>query len=340
MDPSAYMGGGDPLLITSVALWTIVEVAGLIFAIVLMFGSPRSRRVAAMVAIALALALVSRWAWVPYFRWAVSSSAGWPDSERGIGDALRWGSFAFDKLSLISKVLLVIAAFMGARAMARPVAPAVAPPPIPPTGSPGVAGPPMAPLSKGARIGGIVAGGVISLLLSALGLILAQDRTTAPAALVVAAFSLVPLIVVMVLIATTLHAAWKSIAPPPVGRGIPGYARTTPGKAVGFLFIPFFNLYWVFQAVPGFASDANRTLGALGLHHPRVSRGLGIAWCVGGILGLIPFVGVVVGLAGLVIVPLFLAGAIDAANAIRTLPQGVPGEATPPPLPEGGAATA
>lgn len=32
-----------------------------------------------------------------------------------------------------------------------------------------------------------------------------------------------------------------------------GHARTTPGKAVGYQFIPFYNLYWVFQAYWGFA---------------------------------------------------------------------------------------
>ena len=36
-----------------------------------------------------------------------------------------------------------------------------------------------------------------------------------------------------------------------------GHARATPEKAVGFLFIPFFNLYWVFQVFWGFAQDFN-----------------------------------------------------------------------------------
>ncbi len=35
-------------------------------------------------------------------------------------------------------------------------------------------------------------------------------------------------------------------------------ARTTPGKAVGFLFIPFFSIYWVFNVWSGFATDYNR----------------------------------------------------------------------------------
>ena len=37
-----------------------------------------------------------------------------------------------------------------------------------------------------------------------------------------------------------------------------GRASTTPGKAVGFLFIPIFQLYWFFRAYPGLALDQNR----------------------------------------------------------------------------------
>lgn len=36
-----------------------------------------------------------------------------------------------------------------------------------------------------------------------------------------------------------------------------GHARTTPGKAIGFLFIPFFNLYWYYVAFHGLARDMN-----------------------------------------------------------------------------------
>jgi hypothetical protein len=37
-----------------------------------------------------------------------------------------------------------------------------------------------------------------------------------------------------------------------------GHARATPGKAIGFLFIPFFNIYWIFVAWGGFPSDYNK----------------------------------------------------------------------------------
>ena len=53
-----------------------------------------------------------------------------------------------------------------------------------------------------------------------------------------------------------------------------GPARTTPGKAVGFSFIPFFNLYWVFQVYWGWAKDYNQYADELGLPLPRVSEGL------------------------------------------------------------------
>jgi hypothetical protein len=37
-----------------------------------------------------------------------------------------------------------------------------------------------------------------------------------------------------------------------------GFARTSPAKAIGFLFIPFFNLYWNFPAQFGLSKDLNR----------------------------------------------------------------------------------
>jgi hypothetical protein len=37
-----------------------------------------------------------------------------------------------------------------------------------------------------------------------------------------------------------------------------GFASTTPGKAVGFLFIPIFQIYWIFRAYFGLGLDQNR----------------------------------------------------------------------------------
>ncbi|MCS6850323.1 MAG: hypothetical protein NZ700_04020, partial [Gemmataceae bacterium] len=70
-----------------------------------------------------------------------------------------------------------------------------------------------------------------------------------------------------------------------------GAARTTPGKALGFLFIPLFNLYWMFVALPGAASELNRCLRSQGLDIKPAKRGWMILWCLLILLGLVPGVG-------------------------------------------------
>lgn len=58
--------------------------------------------------------------------------------------------------------------------------------------------------------------------------------------------------------------------------------RTTPGKAVGLLFVPFYSLYWIFVAYRGLAEDWNRTMATypdLTLA-PRMNDGLFLAFCI------------------------------------------------------------
>lgn len=72
-------------------------------------------------------------------------------------------------------------------------------------------------------------------------------------------------------------------------------ARTTPGKAVGFGFIPFFGFYWWFVAYAGLATDNNRYLSEIGIKSVRMSFGLAVTDCILSILlctiGLFPMVG-------------------------------------------------
>jgi hypothetical protein len=82
------------------------------------------------------------------------------------------------------------------------------------------------------------------------------------------ALGLLLFIIARILSLIYLYRAWAALQR--------GQARTTPGAAVGFLFIPLFNLYWIFVAFPGWASDWKRIrtsytnlLGA-----PAVSPGL------------------------------------------------------------------
>ena len=72
-------------------------------------------------------------------------------------------------------------------------------------------------------------------------------------------------------------------------------ARVTPGKAVGFGFIPFYCFYWWFVAYAGLATDTNNHLTAQGIASPRMSFRLAVTDCIISILactiGLVPKIG-------------------------------------------------
>jgi len=93
----------------------------------------------------------------------------------------------------------------------------------------------------------------------------------------------------VVLFCIILYRSWEQIQD--------GHARTTPGKAVGFLFIPFFNLYWIFEAYTGFVRDSNAYIQRYGLPVKAQDEGLATATCVLTLLCIIPYLNVVTGLA-------------------------------------------
>lgn len=68
-----------------------------------------------------------------------------------------------------------------------------------------------------------------------------------------------------------LYQSWKSI--PQQEREV------SPGKSVGMLFIPFFNLYWIFVALPGLSGNLSRSLGRRGIP-TGAGKGLGITACI------------------------------------------------------------
>jgi hypothetical protein len=78
-----------------------------------------------------------------------------------------------------------------------------------------------------------------------------------------------------------------------------GAARTTAGKAVGFLFIPFFNFYWAFVALPGLADELNRCARRRPLDIAPASRGLFVTYCILCFAALVPYLGILVALAAL-----------------------------------------
>jgi hypothetical protein len=62
----------------------------------------------------------------------------------------------------------------------------------------------------------------------------------------------------------------------------------TPATAPGFLFIPFFNCYWIFRVVPGLSTALQRELRVRDPHGaPGAGWGVGLAACI---VALIPYI--------------------------------------------------
>jgi ABC-type Mn2+/Zn2+ transport system permease subunit len=59
-----------------------------------------------------------------------------------------------------------------------------------------------------------------------------------------------------------------------------GSAQVTPGKAVGFCFIPFFNLYWNFVAHVGLMKEFNRLADSRGRPDQKVNEGLALTYSI------------------------------------------------------------
>lgn len=82
-----------------------------------------------------------------------------------------------------------------------------------------------------------------------------------------------------------LYRAWNYI------QDLPNVA-TTPGKAVGFLFIPFFNIYWLFVAYHGWSKNYNmrNDIANPNNYASRASEGLFLTFCILTLIGLGVFI--------------------------------------------------
>lgn len=177
-------------------------------------------------------------------------------------------------------------------------------------------------VSKGFYLGSIIGAPILAIILLFVTMIgTIGMATTSPEAWLTVfspalGIAIALLIYALVIALVLLYKAWKVIQD--------GQARTSPGKAVGFLFIPFFNLYWIFQAYWGFAKDYNayvqrhHDVSEGGISIPELSTNLFLAYCimslVGGFLSSIPILGFILQIATLVIAIMVINKLCDAIN--------------------------
>jgi hypothetical protein len=119
-------------------------------------------------------------------------------------------------------------------------------------------------------------------------------------------------IIITVLSGIFLYRAWAQIQD--------GRARTTPGKAVGFRFIPFFALYWEFVAVKGLAEDIEDYARARNIAIEPIPRSLTITYCVlmivAGFLSAVPVLGPLLLISLAVVLLILFKKIADASAAI------------------------
>jgi DNA-directed RNA polymerase subunit RPC12/RpoP len=113
-------------------------------------------------------------------------------------------------------------------------------------------------------------------------------------------------IVEVVLMMVILYRGWKAIQP--LRQTDQQEANMpTPGRAVGFLFIPFYNLYWIFVALAGFAERANKYIQQNAMDVAPAKHGLAVAACVLAVVGVVPYLGVLAALPNIILIYLVYA---------------------------------
>ena len=150
--------------------------------------------------------------------------------------------------------------------------------------------------------------GLVSMPLSCLSL--AATFNDEPEIGMVLSFLTFPInIFAVVVLCLFIYHAWKLLQPYGV--------RTTPGKAVGFLFIPLFNLYWVFQVFYGLAKDYNRIVKERSLGLNLISEGLALTYCILILFSVIPIVGIFIGIITFILLLVFICKAYKAIDKLN-----------------------
>lgn len=95
-----------------------------------------------------------------------------------------------------------------------------------------------------------------------------------------------------------------------------GRVRTSPGKAVGYCFIPLYNIYWNYVAYVGLAADINAYCRERKIAAPIVNEGLALMWYILSIFAIIPGVGGMVSIPLIIFQIMMIKQFVDVSQAI------------------------
>lgn len=168
----------------------------------------------------------------------------------------------------------------------------------------------MKSVSKSFYLSSIIGGLGSGILLSRFSVLLTSSNVDAMVIMggILLIASLGLLVYGIVILALLVYKMWKCIQA--------GSVRTTPGKAVGFLFIPLFNFYWIFQSYWGWTKDFNKYVSDKNLNSPNMPEGVALALCITTLCAMIPFLGILATIASIVLMIIFLNKAINGINSL------------------------
>jgi hypothetical protein len=133
--------------------------------------------------------------------------------------------------------------------------------------------------------------------------------------LLILAIALILMIICFVLFYIILYRLWKFIIAKANELGITP-SIPTGGQAVGYLFIPFFNFYWLFKGIGKLPLEINAIAKRYDIQK-LVPDNLGYIIATLSIVGLIPFVGYVTSAINfLILLPLFLKNCVEVCELI------------------------
>ncbi len=163
------------------------------------------------------------------------------------------------------------------------------------------------PASLGLLLGALIGSGVvafIAFILIAVGAGSYNDGLVV-LGVVLMILSVAGLIFGAVLLYIYIYRAWKIIQD--------GQCRATPREAVGLLFVPFYNIYWNFQAFWGWSKDYNSFIQRSSISAPRMPEGLFLTWAILGAASAVPYLGIIT------LIPLLIIAIIGAVNICKAI---------------------
>ena len=135
------------------------------------------------------------------------------------------------------------------------------------------------------------------------------------AGLIFLAIGFILLIVGMIFFYMILYQVWKFTIAKEKDFGITP-SIPTAGKAVGYLFIPIFNFYWLFKGIGKLPNEINSLAKRLEINK-FVPDNLGYGISLLSLIGFIPYVGYVTAVINLLIlVPLFIKSCVEVCKLI------------------------